>query len=148
MKWTQARFINPIQGENFLTTISSQTLQGASKGEHMRDYTYIEGYRFIILNIYRSKRFDVDRLDINFADKDKPEFVRGLRVVDHNESETYLVHGEDADNLSYSLCFLHHENTENKPDYFDEYLIQATSNKEYLVQKLFKDEKPAIAAVH
>ena len=114
----------------------------------MRDYTYIEGYRFIILNIYRSKRFDVDRLDINFADKDKPEFVRGLRVVDHNESEAYLVHGEDADNLSYSLCFLHHENTDNKPDYFDEYLIQATSNKEYLVQKLFKGEKPVIAAVH
>jgi hypothetical protein len=114
----------------------------------MRDYTYIEGYRFIILNIYRSKRFDVDRLDIHFADKDKPEFVRGLRVVDHNESETYLVHGEDADNLSYSLCFLHHENADNKPDYFDEYLIQATTNKDYLVQKLFKDEKPVLAAVH
>ena len=114
----------------------------------MRDYTYIEGYRFIILNTYRSKRFDVDRLDINFADKDKPEFVRGLRVVDHNESETYLVHGDDADNLSYSLCLLHHENTGNKPDHCDEYLIQATLSKEYLVQKLFKDEKPVIAAVH
>ena len=38
----------------------------------MRDYTYIEGYRFTIWNIYRSKRFDVDRLDINFADKDMP----------------------------------------------------------------------------
>ena len=54
----------------------------------MRDYTYIEGYRFTIWNIYRSKRFDVDRLDINFADKDMPEFVRGLRIVDHLENET------------------------------------------------------------
>jgi len=52
----------------------------------MRDYTYIEGYRFSIWNIYRSKRFDVDRLDINFADKDKPSFVRGLSVGDHTES--------------------------------------------------------------
>lgn len=114
----------------------------------MRDYTYIEGYRFIILNIYRSKRFDVDRLDINFADKDMPKFVRGLRVVDHNESETYLVHGEDADNLSYSLCFLHHDNTENKPDYFDEYLIKATTDKEYLVHKLTMNEMPSEIAVH
>ena len=59
----------------------------------MRDYTYIEGYRFTIWNIYRSKRFDVDRLDINFADKDMPEFVRGLRIVDHLENESYTVHG-------------------------------------------------------
>ena len=34
------------------------------------------------------------------------------------------------------MCFLHHENTENKPDYFDEYLIRATANKEYLVHRL------------
>ena len=114
----------------------------------MRDYTYIEGYRFIILNIYRSKRFDVDRLDINFADKDMPKFVRGLRVVDHNESETYLVHGEDADNLSYSMCYLHNENKENRPDAFDEYLIQATAKKDYLVHNLFEAEKPTEAAVH
>lgn len=114
----------------------------------MRDYTYIEGYRFTIWNIYRSKRFDIDRLDINFADKERPNFVRGLRVVDHSDSETYLLHGEDADNLSYSLCYLHHENKENVPDYFDEYLIQATSKKEYLVHKLFEEEKPLEAAVH
>ena len=56
----------------------------------MRDYTYIEGYRFTIWNIYRSKRFDIDRLDINFADKDMSEFVRGLRIVDHLENERYL----------------------------------------------------------
>jgi len=53
----------------------------------MRDYTYIEGYRFIIWNIYRSKRFDVDRLDINFADKDMPEFVRGYQLDEIFDSE-------------------------------------------------------------
>jgi hypothetical protein len=114
----------------------------------MRDYTFIEGYRFNIWNIYRSKRFDVDRLDINFADKDKPEFIRGLRIVDHHESETYTVHGEDADNLSYSMCYLHNENKDNRPDVFDDYLIQATTKKEYLVHVLFKGLKANEAAVH
>lgn len=114
----------------------------------MRDYTFIEGYRFTIWNIYRSKRFDVDRLDINYADKDRPEFIRGLRVVDHNESETYLVHGEDADNLAYSMCFLHNENKDNRPDAFDDYLVKATERKEYLVNKLFPDDKPTETAVH
>jgi len=114
----------------------------------MRDYTYIEGYRFNIWNIYRSKRFDVDRLDINFADKDRPSFIRGLRIVDHAESETYTVHGEDADNLSYSMCYIHNENKDDTPDAFDEYLIQATAKKEYLVHKLFKDQKPTETAVH
>lgn len=114
----------------------------------MRDYTYIEGYRYSIWNIYRSKRFDVDRLDINFVDKDKPEFVRGFRIVDHQESETCLIHGEEADELSYSLCFLNHDNKDDKPDFFDHYLALATSKKEYLVHKLYKEEKPAEEAVH
>ena len=94
----------------------------------MRDYTYIEGYCFTIWNIYRSKRFDVDRLDINFADKDMPEFVRGLRIVDHLENESYTVHGDDADHLSYSMCFIHNSNKEDRPDQFDEYLTQAISS--------------------
>lgn len=114
----------------------------------MRDFTYIEGYRFNIWNIYRSKRFDVDKLDINFADREKPEFVRGMRIVDHFESETYLIHGEDADNLSYSMCCLHNENKENRPDVFDEYLIQATNKKEYLLQRLFDADKTVETAVH
>jgi len=114
----------------------------------MRDYTYIEGYRFNIWNIYRSKRFDIDRLDINFADKDKPNFVRGFRVIDHAESETYTLHGEDADNLSYSICYLHNENKNDVPDAFDEYLIQAIAKKEYLVHKLFKEVKPIEESVH
>jgi hypothetical protein len=114
----------------------------------MRDYTYIEGYRFSIWNIYRSKRFDVDRLDINYADKDMPEFVRGLRIVDHLENETHTVHGEDADHLSYSMCFIHSSNKEDRPDQFDEYLKLAITKKEYLVHKLFIEERPTEAAVH
>ena len=114
----------------------------------MRDYTYIEGYRFTIWNIYRSKRFDVDRLDIIFADKDMPEFVRGLRIVDHHENESYTVHGEDADHLSYSMCFIHNSNKEDRPDQFDEYLTQAINKKEYLVHKLFTEERTTETAVH
>ena len=77
----------------------------------MRDYTYIEGYRFIIWNIYRSKRFDVDRLDINFADKDMPEFVRGLRIVDHLENESYTVHCDEAlcTIMMTGHCTTHHD---------------------------------------
>jgi hypothetical protein len=128
-----------------LTTIPKNDRKA---GARMRDYTYIEGYRFTIWNIYRSKRFDVDRLDINFADKDMPEFVRGLRIVDHLENETYTVHGDDADHLSYSMCFIHNSNKEDRPDQFDEYLTQAISKKEYLVHKLFSEERTTETAVH
>lgn len=114
----------------------------------MRDYTYIDGYRFLITNIYRSKRFDIDKLDINYADKERPAFVRGYRIVDHNETETYTVHGSDADDLSYSLCFIHNSTQEYVPDQFDNYLIQAISKKGYLVQEIMGDEKPAEEAVH
>ena len=114
----------------------------------MRDYTYVEGYRFNIWNIYRSKRFDVDRLDINFADKDRPDFIRGLRIVDHQESETYLAHGDDADNISYSMCFIHNSNKEERADQFDDYLLQAIAKKEYLVHKLFVEERTTDIAVH
>jgi hypothetical protein len=114
----------------------------------MRDYTYIEGYRFNIWNIYRSKRFDIDRLDINFADKDRPDFIRGFRVVDHLESETYTVHGEDADNLSYSLCFINNSTKDYIPDQFDEFLIEAISKKDYLVHKLMSEIKTQELQVH
>ena len=119
-----------------------------NEGVRMRDYTYVEGYRFNIWNVYRSKRFDVDRLDINFADKDQPEFVRGLRIVDHQESETYLAHGDDADNISYSMCFIHNSNKEERADQFDDYLLQAIAKKEYLVHKLFVEERTTDSAVH
>jgi hypothetical protein len=114
----------------------------------MRDYTYIEGYRFSIFNLYRSKRFDVDRLDINYADKDKPEFVRGFRIRDHFTDASCTVDGEDADNLAYSMCFIHSSNKEDRPDQFDEYLAQAILKSEFLVHKLFEEERPTEAAVH
>ena len=114
----------------------------------MRDYTYIGGYRFLICNIYRSKRFDIDKLDINYADKERPEFIRGYRIVDHDESETLTVHGEEADDLSYSLCFIHSSTENIVPDQFDQFLAKAMEKKEYLVHKLFKDQKPTETAVH
>lgn len=114
----------------------------------MRDYTYIEGYRFSIYNLYRSKRFDVDRLDINYADKDKPQFVRGFRIKDHLTDVSCTVDGEDADNLAYSMCYLHNSNKEDRPDQFDEYLLQAMEKNEFLVQKLFQEERPIQSAVH
>ena len=57
-------------------------------GGLMRDYTYLGGARFTINNIFRSLRFDVDRLDLSWVEGEKPEFTRGLRVVDNDESNT------------------------------------------------------------
>jgi len=114
----------------------------------VRDFTYIEGYRFAIMNIYRSKRFDVDRLDINYADKEKPKFVRGFRIRDHSTDTSCTVDGEEGDNLAYSLCYIHNSNQEDRPDQFDEYLIQAMLHSEFLVHKLFTEERPKETAVH
>lgn len=69
----------------------------------MRDYTYLNGARFSINNLFRSLRFDIDRLDMSWVDSEKPAFSRGLRIVDNDESNTVTVDGEDADNLIYSL---------------------------------------------
>lgn len=118
------------------------------KGKGMRDFTYIDGYRFSIFNLYRSKRFDVDRLDINFADKDKPKFVRGFRVKDHFTDVSCTVDGEDADNLAYSLCYIHNSNKEDGPDQFDDYLLKAMEKGEFLVQKLFEENRPVHMTVH
>jgi len=52
----------------------------------MRDYTYLNGTRFSINNLFRSLRFDIDRLDMSWVDSEKPEFSRGLRIVDNVES--------------------------------------------------------------
>ena len=114
----------------------------------MRDFTYIDGYRFSIYNLYRSKRFDVDRLDINFADKDKPKFVRGFRIKDHLTDVSCTVDGEDADNLAYSMCYIHNSNKEDRPDQFDDYLLKAMEKSEFLVHKLFEEERPIDVAVH
>jgi hypothetical protein len=99
----------------------------------MRDYTYFEGGRFLITNIYRSQRFDVDRLDLNWVDEEKPEFIRGFRVIDHHEGQIAQVHGEDADNLIYSMSFITSTVKGASFSDFDTYLLECISSKEYLV---------------
>ena len=107
----------------------------------MRDYTFLGGARFTINNIYRSLRFDIDRLDMSWVDGDKPEFTRGLRVVDNDEVNTITVDGEDGDNLIYSLTYIFskedgHEAFRNATD---AYLIAALETKEYLVSNQKKN---------
>lgn len=120
----------------------------------MRDYTYLGGARFTINNIYRSLRFDVDRLDISWSEDKKPEFIRGLRIVDNEESNTVTLDGGDADNLVFSLAYVF-----NKQDGFeafraaiDDYLKVALATKQYLIisQKKDPEGKPEIsdAVIH
>jgi len=119
------------------------------KGEIMRDYTYLNGARFTVCNLFRSLRFDIDRLDMSWVDGDKPEFTRGLRVVDNDEINTVTVHGEDGDNLIYSLTLIFCK--EDGADAFraaiDQYLKVALETKEYLVSSQKKDPqgKPEIS---
>jgi hypothetical protein len=107
----------------------------------MRDYTYLGGARFTINNLFRSLRFDIDRLDMSWVDGDKPEFTRGLRVVDNDEVNTITVDGEDADNLIYSLTYIFSK--EDGHEAFraatDEYLKVALVTKEFLVTGQKKD---------
>ena len=107
----------------------------------MRNYSYINGTRFAVVNLFRSLRFDIDRLDLSWVDDPKPDFVRGLRVVDSEESNTVTVHGADADNLIYSLSFIY--SLEETADAFrtaiDRYLIVALETKDYLVLSQKKD---------
>ena len=107
----------------------------------MRDYTYLNGARFSINNIYRSLRYDVDRLDMSWVDGEKPEFSRGLRVVDNDESNTVTVDGEEGDNLIYSLTYLFskEDGYENFRKAVDSYLKVALETKEYLVTSQIKD---------
>lgn len=114
----------------------------------MRDYTYIDGARFSINNLFRSLRFDVDRLDLSWVDNEKPVFTRGLRIVDNEESQTVTVDGEDGDNLIFSLTHLYVKS--DNMEYFraatDEYLRIAFETKEYLVtsQKKDPEKKPEV----
>ena len=107
----------------------------------MRDYTYLNGARFSVNNIYRSLRYDVDRLDMSWVDGEKPEFSRGLRVVDNDESNTATVDGEEGDNLIYSLTYLYskEDGYENFRKAVDSYLKVALETKEYLVTSQIKD---------
>lgn len=114
----------------------------------MRDYTYLDGARFSIVNIFRSQRFDVDRLDINWTGEEKPEFVRGLRIRDHQSNETFTVHDEDADNLMFSLAYAsNNSNEEDGTKKFDDYLTEATSAKQYLITEIKKKEKESESSV-
>jgi len=101
----------------------------------MRDYTYLDGARFTVNNIFRSLRFDIDRLDMSWVDGDKPNFSRGLRVVDSDEGNTITVDGEDADNLIYSLTYIFSK--EDGMDNFraatDAYIKTALETKDFLV---------------
>lgn len=109
----------------------------------MRDYTYLEGGRFFISNIYRSQRFDVDRLDLNWVDEEKPEFVRGFRLVDHQEVKTVTVHGEDADNLIFSMTYI--SSTVKNASFldFDAYLVASVENSNYLITSHAINKKDA-----
>lgn len=114
----------------------------------MRDYTYFAGARFSVNNIFRSQRFDVDRLDINWVDEEKPDFVRGLRIIDHQDGETYTVHSEDADDLMYSLAYVSNKcSSEDGVNKFDEYLAAATASKDYLILAIKKKSEES-AVVH
>jgi hypothetical protein len=48
-------------------------------GGRMRNYSFINGTRFAVVNLFRSLRFDIDHLDLSWVDDTKPGFVRGLR---------------------------------------------------------------------
>ena len=115
----------------------------------MRNYSYINGTRFAVVNLFRSLRFDIDRLDLSWVDDTKPDFVRGLRIVDSDESNTVTVHGEDADNLIYSLTFIfgREETSDAFRTAMDAYLIVALETKDYLVSTQKKDSegKPEVA---
>ena len=107
----------------------------------MRDYTYLNGARFTVNNLFRSLRFDVDRLDMSWVAGEKPELTRGLRVVDNDLGNTVTVDGEDADNLIYSLTYL-----------FSKVDGQAIETNKFLVsnQKKSPEGKPEVveAVIH
>ena len=114
----------------------------------MRDYTYLGGARFSIANLFRSLRFDIDRLDMSWVDGEKPAFIRGLRIVDNDEVNTITVEGEDADNLIYSLTYIFskEDGADNFRSATDEYLITALETKDFLITDHKKDIQDKIEA--
>ena len=109
----------------------------------MRDYTYLDGARFFISNIYRSQRFDIDRLDLNWVDEEKPDFVRGFRVVDHQEVRSVTVHGEDADNLIFSMTYISSTIKDASFIDFDAYLVASVEKSNYLITSHANNKKAA-----
>ena len=106
----------------------------------MRNYTYIEGTRFSVANLFRSLRFDIDRLDMSWVGDQKPVFSRGFRIVDNDEGNTVTIDGEDADNLIYSLTYIYcnEDNSESFRVAVDNYLKVALEEKDYLVSNQTK----------
>ena len=99
----------------------------------MRDYTYLDNGRFWITNIYRTKRFDIDRLDINWiTNQDNRDFVRGFRMIDHDENKKVLVHGTDADHLIFSMAYINNQEDSSEKD-FEAYILKCLETKKYLV---------------
>ena len=47
----------------------------------MRDYTYLGGARFTINNLFRSLRFDIDRLDMSWVDEPNPRHWQKLGLA-------------------------------------------------------------------
>ena len=86
---------------------------------------------------------------MSWVDGDKPEFTRGLRVVDNDEINTVTVDAEDGDNLIFSLTLIFSK--EDGADAFraatDQYLKVALETKEYLVTRQKKDPqgKPEVS---
>ena len=109
----------------------------------MRDYTYLGGARFTVANLFRSLRFDIDRLDMSWVDGEKPEFTRGLRIVDNDGGNTTTVQGENADDLIYSLTYIFskEDGAENFRSATDEYLITALETKEFLITSQKNDSE-------
>ena len=108
----------------------------------MRNYTYIDGTRFIVVNLFRSLRYDIDRLDMSWVGDQKPIFSRGFRIVDNDENNTVTLDGEDADNLIYSLTYMfsNEETTEEFREAVDEFLKDALITKNYLIHSQGKKE--------
>ena len=102
----------------------------------LRNYCYIEGSRFKINNIYRSIRFDVDRLDINIADGSKQNFFRGFRIVDYDLHNTTLVHGEKADDLLFSMSYILCHNEKDDSRLYDQFLMGAVASDNYLIDTI------------
>lgn len=109
----------------------------------MRDFTFLGGARFAIVNLFRSLRFNIDRLDMSWVDATKPAFSRGLRVVDNDESNTVTVDGEDGDNLIYSLAFIYgkEDDAEAFRSAVDKYLKLALETKEFLISNQNTDHE-------
>jgi hypothetical protein len=112
-------------------------------GGRMRNYTYIDGTRFIVANLFRSLRYDIDRLDMSWVGDQKPIFSRGFRIVDNDENNTVTLDGEDADNLIYSLTYMfsNEETTQEFREAVDEFLKDALITKNYLINSKGNIEK-------